>query len=122
MSNFIGLVYATLKANNIDYSDMSTDEAIATFERLRNESKSVGMSKNKEDMNNLNKLSEKEITAGVQAGIRYKREQKKAKDKVSVEVLKDKIGEAVHKTGHQGKILPDDMERMLKEVGNYSEQ
>lgn len=29
MSNFLGLVYATLKSKGIDYSDMSTDEAVA---------------------------------------------------------------------------------------------
>lgn len=35
MSNFIGLVYATLKANGIDYSDMSVSEAVDKFNELK---------------------------------------------------------------------------------------
>lgn len=31
MANFIGLVYATLKAKGIDYSEMSTEEAVDKF-------------------------------------------------------------------------------------------
>ena len=35
MANFMGLVYATLKNKGIDYSKMSTDEAIAKFNELK---------------------------------------------------------------------------------------
>ncbi len=35
MANFIGLVYATLKAKGIDTSGMSTDEAVAKFNELQ---------------------------------------------------------------------------------------
>lgn len=34
MSNFIGLVYATLKSKGIDYSNMTTEEAIKKFNEL----------------------------------------------------------------------------------------
>lgn len=44
MSNFIGLVYATLKSKGIDYSNMSTDEAVAKFNELN---KSGGVSREK---------------------------------------------------------------------------
>ena len=38
MSNFIGLVYATLKNEGIDTSGMSTDEAVAKFKELQKSS------------------------------------------------------------------------------------
>ena len=38
MSNFIGLVYATLKNEGVDTSGMSTDEAVAKFKELQKKS------------------------------------------------------------------------------------
>ena len=37
MANFIGLVYATLKAEGIDTAGMSTDEAVAKYNELQKE-------------------------------------------------------------------------------------
>ena len=50
MSNFIGLVYATLKANNIDYQNMSTQQAIEKFNELTKKNGSNKITSSRDDL------------------------------------------------------------------------
>lgn len=50
MSNFIGLVYATLKANNINYKNMSTQQAIEKFNELTNKKGSNKITSSRDDL------------------------------------------------------------------------
>lgn len=63
MSNFIGMVFATLKENGIDTKDMSTDEAIKKYNELnpkaeKETTKEFGIDNAKDFLNDLKEIDE----------------------------------------------------------------
>lgn len=69
MANFIGLVYATLKAEGIDTAGMSTDEAVAKYNELQK--KSGGKSGEKEGTPAENRKYQSSVKNNLKEGSVY---------------------------------------------------
>lgn len=61
MSNFIGLVYATLKNEGVDTTGMTTDEAVEKFKELQRNSGGAGNGEKEPTPAESRKLKEKDI-------------------------------------------------------------